>query len=300
MDGEASEGGDGLAIAAVARALEIPIPTIRSWERRYGLPTPPRTKGKHRRYSRTEIDELRGLRDLIVRGYPARTAAAMIRARRSGDDHGGAMEQMVRSAMRLDSEGVRTELDRAAERVGVEATLRDVALPAMHEIGDRWKTGACGIEQEHLATDVVRRWCARRSAMAPPPSRPSPVVLACGPKDLHTIGLEAFAVVLARRGWPCRVLGALTPTGSLVGAIRALKAPAAVVVAQRGVTRRAAIESIAAVGALSRVRAFYAGDAFAAPTVRRGVPGVYLGTDVVAAAEILESELTRLGLAQLA
>ena len=71
------------------------------------------------------------------------------------------------------------------------------------------------------------------------------------------------------------------------------------VVAQRGVTRRAAIESIAAVAALRRVRAFYAGDAFAAPTVRRGVPGAYLGTDVVAAAEILESELTRLGLAQL-
>lgn len=300
MNEEASEGGDGLAIAAVARALEIPIPTIRSWERRYGLPAPPRTEGKHRRYSRAEIDELMGLRDLIVRGYPARTAAAMIRARRSADDDGGAMEQMVRFSMRLDSEGVRLELDQAAERIGVEATLRDVALPAMHEIGDRWKTGACGIEQEHLATDVVRRWCARQSAMAPPPSRPGPVVLACGPKDLHTIGLEAFAVVLARRGWPCRVLGALTPTASLVGAVRALKAPAAVVVAQRGVTRRAAMESVAAVDAMRRARAFYAGDAFAAPAARRGVPGVYLGTDVIAAAEVLESELTRLGLASLA
>jgi len=51
---------------------------------------------------------------------------------------------MVRSAMGLDSEGVRTELDRAAERIGVEATIRDVALPAMHEIGNRWKTGAFG------------------------------------------------------------------------------------------------------------------------------------------------------------
>ena len=81
---------------------------------------------------------------------------------------------------------------------------------------------------------------------------------------------------------------------------RALKAPAAVVVAQRGVERRAALESITAVAALRRVRAFYAGDAFAAPTARRGVPGVYLGTDVVAAAEVLESELTQLGLAQLA
>ena len=97
---------------------------------------------------------------------------------------------------------------------------------------------------------------------------------------------------------PCP--GALTPTGSLVGAVDTLKAPAGVVVAQRGVTRRAAIDSIAAVDALPHVRAFYAGDAFAAPTARRDVPGVYLGTDVIAAAEILESELTRLGLAQFA
>jgi hypothetical protein len=38
-----------------------------------------------------------------------------------------------------------------------------------------------------------------------------------------------------------------------------------------------------------RGRVFYAGGAFLAPTSRRGVPGEYLGEDVVAAADRLVS-----------
>jgi hypothetical protein len=121
--------------------------------------------------------------------------------------------------------------------------------------------------------------------------RAAPVVQACGPKDQHTKRLEAFAVILARRGWPCRVLGALTPSTALVSSVRAVRAAGAVVIAQRSVTRRAAVDSIAAVDAVPGVRALYAGDAFAAPSARRGVPGTYLGDDVVEAAAVLESAL---------
>jgi DNA-binding transcriptional MerR regulator len=280
-----------VAIAAVSRALDIPVPTIRSWERRYGVPAPPRTDGLHRRYSRTEIDQLRQLRDLITRGFPAREAARRVRAGGSTDGSREFIDGLIASALRLDTDGIRAALELAEERFGVEATLRDVALPSMREIGARWKAGVCSVEQEHLATHVVRTWCGRQVALMPPPTRPDPIVLSCGPKDQHTIGLEAFGVILGRRGWPCRVLGAITPTDALLGAVRDLDAAGAVVTAQRGVTRRAAIESIAAVDAVPGTRAFYAGDAFSAPSARRGVPGTYLGTDVVAAADVLESAL---------
>jgi hypothetical protein len=161
----------------------------------------------------------------------------------------------------------------------------------MHEIGIRWKAGTCGIEQEHLSSQAFRTWLSRQAAMVPPPFRPAPIVLACGPRDLHTIGIEAFAVVLARRGWPTRVLGAATPSSSLVSAVVRSRAVGAVVTAQRGVTRRAAIESLAAVDALSGVAAFYAGDAFLAGAARRGAPGTYLGEDVIDAATILEERV---------
>jgi MerR family transcriptional regulator, light-induced transcriptional regulator len=282
-----------LTIAAVSTMLGIPVPTIRSWERRYRFPSPHRTRGQHRRYSTQEVELLRALRDEITRGHPTREAVQLISARSAGGGLPRArhLDDFLGAAMRLDPADLREALDGAAESLGVELAIRDVALPAMREMGSRWVSGNCDIAHEHLATEALRVWLARLSAMAPPPFRPRPLVLACGPKDLHTIGLEAFGVLLARRGWGTRVLGSLTPTSSLVAATRAAEAAGAIVTSQRSVTRRAAIEAVSAVAAIPGVTGFYAGDAFAAPASRKDVPGVYLGDDVVAAIDVLERAL---------
>ena len=150
----------------------------------------------------------------------------------------------------------------------------------------RWKAGRCDVGREHFATEGVRAWLARQAFLAPPPFRPHPIVLACGPQDLHTIGLESFAVILARRGWPCRVLGEDAHRGACLrgpghGSDRCRRDGAA------SVTRRSAMEAIAAADALG-VRAFYAGDAFVAPSARKDVRG-YLGEDLVEAARVVES-----------
>ncbi len=284
-----------LTISAVSGMLSIPVPTIRSWERRYDFPAPGRTKGRHRRYSAREVELLRQLRDEITRGHQAKEAVALVLARggAGGVPRTRYLDDFVEAAMRLDPSGLRQALDGAAESLGVEAAIRDVAFPAMREMGGRWVANTCDVANEHLATEVVRVWLARLSAMAPPSFRPRALVLACGPKDLHSIGLEAFGVLLARRGWSTRILGPLTPTSSIVAAVRASQATGAIITSQRSVTRRATVEAIGAVAAIDGVTAFYAGDAFAAPASRREVPGVYLGGDVVDAVGTLERTLDR-------
>jgi DNA-binding transcriptional MerR regulator len=278
-----------MPIATVSRLLDIPIPTIRSWERRYGFPSPGRTQGRHRRYTVTEADQLRLLRDEIARGHQTRDAVAIARkATAATGPRPALMERLLHAAMRLDPTELRTTLDEATESLGVEPAITDIALPAMREMGSRWKAGVCDTAHEHLATEAVRVWLGRHISQAPPPFRPWPIVLSCGPKDLHTIGLEAFAVILARRGWPVRTLGALTPVDSLVAAVRAAEARAVVVTSQRSSTRRAAAEALAAVDALPGVSAFYAGMGFAPKGSRTEVAGTYLGDDLLGAAEILE------------
>jgi DNA-binding transcriptional MerR regulator len=281
-----------LAIAAVSELLEVPIPTIRSWERRYGFPTPVRTRGKHRRYSIAEADQLRMLRDEIARGHPTKEAVELVRrASQQTVPRHELFERFLRLAMRMDPTGLRETLQEAADTLGVEQAIRDVALPAMREMGSRWKAGVCDTAHEHLATEAVRAWLARLSTLAPPPFRPSALVLACGPKDLHSIGLEAFGVILARRGWSVRSLGALTPVEALVVATRVVGARGAVVTSQRSVTRRAAVEALAAVDAVPGVRPFYAGMAFAPSSARRDIPGTYLGQDILEGAIVLERAL---------
>jgi methanogenic corrinoid protein MtbC1 len=271
-----------MAIAAVSEMLDIPIPTIRSWERRYGFPSPARTRGRHRRYSIAEVEQLRALRDAITAGHPAHEAVELVR--------GGLgwvpvrdprIDTLLRCAMDLDPGAARKLLNGATEELGVEAAVTAVAIPAMHEVGDRWKAGTCDAASEHLLTDAVRAWLARLTAFAPPTSRPWPVVLACGPKELHSVGLEAFGLLLVLRGHPVVNLGALTPVESLRKAIRDSRATAAVVVAQRSVNRRSTVGSIEASHDLLGDRTFYAGGAFATSASRRGVPGVYLGIDLV-------------------
>jgi MerR family transcriptional regulator, light-induced transcriptional regulator len=283
---------DGMRIATVSKLLGVPVPTIRSWERRYEFPAPPRTDGLHRRYGDIEFEQLRALRDLVTKGHSTRDAVALVRNAviRSGD--ASPAEPVVDAALALDTARLRAALDASTERLGVEETIRRAILPAMREIGSRWKAGRCDVGREHLATEGVRSWLARQAFLAPPPFRPRPIVLACGPQDLHTIGLESFAVILARRGWPCRVLGARTPTEALVSTVEALGAIGAVVTAQRSVTRRSAVEGMAATDALPGVRGFYAGDAFVAPAARRDVRGIYLGEDLVEAALVVESSLS--------
>ena len=114
-----------MTIAAVSSLLGIPVPTIRSWERRYGFPVPSRTQGKHRRYSVDEIDQLRMMRDEITRGHSASEAVDIVR-RYSTEDRPRAelLDRFLEAAMRLDPAKLRETLMTGSESMGVEETMR--------------------------------------------------------------------------------------------------------------------------------------------------------------------------------
>ena len=76
-DSETVSSGRLLSIGEVSAILGIPVPTLRSWERRYGFPQPVRTEGGHRRYSDAHLAQLRRIRDGINPG--GRRASDVIR-----------------------------------------------------------------------------------------------------------------------------------------------------------------------------------------------------------------------------
>lgn len=283
----------GRSISEVSADLGLPIPTIRSWERRYGFPEPHRTDGKHRRYSAEQIEALRVVRDEITRGHRAAEAVSIARSAGAGAVRNDALDRFAEAADRLDAEGIRDALVEAAEVVGLDRAIVEVALPGIRRIGDRWRAGLCDVGNEHVATHTVQQWLAGLLTFAPPPYRPGPLLLACAPTELHSIGIEAFGVILARRGWACRLLGPMTPVSSLVAAARTSQAAGVVVTAQRSVGRRGAIDALVAASALRDVGVFYGGNAFTTERARAEVPGTYLGTDLLAAAETVAAVLER-------
>jgi DNA-binding transcriptional MerR regulator len=278
---------DGLSIHAVSERLGVPAPTLRSWERRYGVPITPRSAGGHRRYSADALHQLRLMRDEVALGRRAADAARAVRAMLDPEhDAATRIAEFLAASTAMDPEALRDVLDRTRDDVGLAATLDGVLMPAMRQIGTWWQTGRCDIGLEHLTTEVVRGWISRVGAFAPPPERGRPILLACGPRDQHTLGLEALAALLAEQRRPSRVLGARTPQATLVTAVAATGATTLVLVSHLPTHRRVSVEALQAV-AETRCRIFYAGNAFLFPAARKGVPGTYLGETLAGAAALL-------------
>ncbi len=68
---------DGLAISEVSAATGVPVPTLISWERRYGFPEPARTGGGHRRYSIEQVDQICALVELLRFNAVSRAVALL-------------------------------------------------------------------------------------------------------------------------------------------------------------------------------------------------------------------------------
>jgi MerR family transcriptional regulator, light-induced transcriptional regulator len=281
-----------LRASEVANLIGVPLPTIRSWERRYEWPRPARTTGGHRRYTPDEVDQLRALRDEIARGTPPRDAVVLLRQLRDRR-HSFFVSRIVEAAVELEWRGVRQALAQAEVELGVEKTVIEVILPALKEVGLRWERRKCDVGGEHMTTDEIRRWLGRVLLEGGVESSRPTVVLSTGPADVHTVGVEAFAVVLSRRGWDCLELGGPTPTESVINAVQKRQAAAAIITSHRAPARRLAVETIRITSSTTGARVYYAGNAFGAVRSRRGVPGTYLGGDLIAAAELMEEEVTR-------
>lgn len=285
---DASGDQEGLTIDQVSRLLDVPAPTLRSWERRHGVPVVSRTSGGHRRYTPSQVDMLRQLRDLVAQGRRPVDAAVEVRARSTSS--ASLVEAFLEAARGLEPGAIAETLDNAQRALGLGRVVDEVLLPGMRRIGEWWENGQEDIAHEHLATNTAQAWLSGVASTGPTPLHTLPIVLACGPRDHHTLGLEAIGALLRSRGQDCRLLGARTPGDSLVRAVQETAAAAVVMVSHVPAGRLAAVEALRS-PELRHASIFFAGGAFATPQARRGVPGHYLGTNFSRATQLIIATL---------
>lgn len=286
---DANEPEGSLAISEACELLQVPAPTLRSWERRYGLPTTLRTVGGHRRYNGQALHQLRLMRDEIAAGRPAADSARWVRGLL--DESNPSRERidaiLVASAA-MNSAAIIALLEMARNELGLAAAIDDVLLPSVRQIGSLWEVGLCDVGQEHFTTEVVRGWLAKLITLGPPARSERWVLLAVGPRDRHTLGLECLAALLVHQSIGSRVLGSRTPLLVLAAAVEATSPAAVVIVSHLSTHRRAALGSLQAVDSAG-CPAYYAGNAFMFESARRHAPGTYLGSTISGAAEMLEA-----------
>ena len=84
MEGDEDRTGV-YSIGAVAKMVDVPAQTLRSWEDRYVLIVPVRSAGGQRLYTRDRVEELRSVRDHIQSGLQPADAHRLLAERRRAD-----------------------------------------------------------------------------------------------------------------------------------------------------------------------------------------------------------------------
>ena len=281
--------GEDLTIQQVSQLLNVPSPTIRSWERRYGVPMADRSSGGHRRYGRAQLDQLLRMRELISAGRRPLEAAELVKAGYATSPE-PMVDAFLQAARELASGSIVRTLDIARETLGLDRAVDEVLIPAMRQVGEEWHQTQIDVAHEHLATHATQGWLAALRPAGPARAE-GPIILCCGPLDHHALGLEAIGALLRQRQWDCRVLGARTPVRSLAHAVVETDAVAVVLVCHIAAGRAAAVEALKSPELYQR-HLFYAGGAFESSPARQGVPGRYLGTNLTQATDLITSVLS--------
>jgi DNA-binding transcriptional MerR regulator len=256
-----------LRIGELARRLGVSQDVLRAWERRYGLLRPVRSAGGFRLYTDADEQRVRRMRSHLAQGLAAAEAARAAldeesegsiglpteepgaparpqesgsqrtEAPRSGADRGLAQlaGDLRRALDAFDAPAAEAVLDRLFADFTVETTLREVLLPYLRELGDRWAVNDIGVATEHFASNLLRARLASLSRGWGQGRGPC-AVLACPPGELHDLPLLAFGIVLHRNGWRIVYLGADTPLADLARAVDK-KHPDTVVLAAVDVAR---------------------------------------------------------------
>jgi DNA-binding transcriptional MerR regulator len=79
--GTVREGRPVYSISAVARMLDVPVATLRTWEDRYGQVVPARNASGHRLFSRYQVEQLAFVRAQMSEGASAADAHRLLAER---------------------------------------------------------------------------------------------------------------------------------------------------------------------------------------------------------------------------
>ena len=297
-----------LRIGELSRRLGISDHVLRAWERRYGLLRPVRSTGGFRLYSEADEARVRRMQAYIAQGLsPAEAARAALDegplavdgpADAPGDGPGNRIDgrggladaaaALDRALTEFDEPTAQAVLDRLFNLYTVETVLREVILPYLYDLGERWQTGTASVVQEHFASNVLR---GRLAALARGwgHGQGPLAILACPPGELHDLPMLAFGIALNRNGWRIRYLGADTPIDDLIRTATTTR-PDLVVLA--ATTSERFDEMARPVSQLARRIRLAIGGRGATPAWARRVGAILLDADPVTAAERLAEQIS--------
>jgi methanogenic corrinoid protein MtbC1 len=234
-----------LSIGALSRATGIAIETLRTWESRYGFPVPERKPSGHRVYPLAAVQRLRRVAQALALGHragqvvgasegalgqllatvPAIPAPAQPAADAASGAAAGA-EDLLELVAHFEAERLRQALVVDWARLGPVEFLETRVAPLVRATGEAWSSGALEIRHEHFLSERLGDLLASLRLPFEEQARGPLVVYATLPGELHGLGLQMSALVLATTGCRALYLGTDVPVPQIAALVRDLAAPA--------------------------------------------------------------------------
>lgn len=308
---------------AVVRQTGVPAPTLRAWERRYGILSPRRGENDYRLYSERDMIMVAWLRERVESGMTISQAIALLRSlepsrRRKGRGRTAAapfidgtpaplpaelpgrisLEDLaallVRQCAGLDEYAASHTIAQALAVYPVEDVCLRLFTPVLTEIGRLWANGDTTVTVEHFCTALIRAQIESLFRMASRGESGALVLVGCAPGELHELGALILALFLRRSGLRVAYLGQSIEAQHLIATIAALK-PACVVLSAVMPAQAEALRQVgdALKAHLAPVPLFcFGGQAFACdPGLAEGIAGNFLGSDALQAVESIKKKL---------
>ena len=288
-------------LKAVIQETGLKPDTLRAWERRYGLPNPKRTAGRHRLYSQHDIEILKWLVARQEEGLSISRAVALWRQLEADgknplEEPAYALpEQMApptvpagttlvelqhewyEACMAFDEKSADNVVTYALALFPPETVCIEILMKNLAAIGEAWYRGAATVQQEHFASESAMRRLEAMVAALPPPTRPQRILVGCAPEDDHTFPALLITFLLRLRGYAVTYLGARVPASEMGDTVDAIKPNLVIMTAQHLFTAAALLETAVDLQA-TRVPLAFGGRIFnLIPSLRKRVPGYFLG-----------------------
>lgn len=283
-------------LGTVLRETGINADTLRAWERRYDLPAPERSEGGHRLYSERDLAIIKWLLLQQESGTRIGQAVKIWRSKvAAGEDPlnetlapmlNNLPEQSQLDVFRVQWVAACIDFDEAkAEQIASEAFARfspevsftGIFLPGIREIGELWYQGKVTVQQEHFASALLMRRLNALISTSPAPTRAEKIIVACPPKEEHTLSSLLLTLFLRRRGFHVVYLGTNVPLEEFRETVDTIR-PELVLFSAQLLNTAATLEQTARALAGCDVIIGYIGGIFiGTPTIQKYVHGHFLG-----------------------
>jgi methanogenic corrinoid protein MtbC1 len=293
------------SLKMVVKTTGLTAATLRAWERRYGIPSPQRSTGRHLLYSARDIETLRWLNARLAEGSRIRQAVDQWQAASAAGrdplaglaettpppDHtlknktlDSLREEWLSACRRFDETASENALQQAFEIFPVEQVCIQVLQKGLRQIGEEWFAGQTSVQQEHFTSAQAIRRLESLFTSSPQATRPQTVLVGCPAGEWHTFSALLLVLLLRRRGLHVIYLGADLPGKEMADTVRQTNPDLVILTAQTLTSAASLLQAARAMQAEGRETAFGGWVFTNLPGLRDVIPGNYLGDDLEAAA----------------